>query len=232
MVLKKKVKKQRKHVLKWRYSVPLHIKMLVTQLYYGSDSDFSVKNASYAEIQRRVGLKQSTLRMIVKRFRDNNYSHDKPRKARGRKKKLSSEMLQYVTSQDILQQQAAYALRMRCRIFKLRFHLRIHPSTLRRYYINNGIKYKKVNYTKASKHKKAREIQEQCYRYAREVVELKSQKRAILYLDQTNFNPWNIRLKTWQHPLQQLQFIQSDAKVKNFTLYGGITEAGFFYYSI
>ena len=58
------------------------------------------------------------------------------------------------------------------------------------------------------------------------------QVRPIIYIDQTSFNDWMPRGKTWQRPGDRIKCVLHNLKSQNFTLYGGITETGLFCWGI
>lgn len=68
-----------------------------------------------------------------------------------KKKFLTVAMEKFLSSQDILQKWAPFSLRHRCRMFKFLFNQKISPKTLRKFYIDRGIRYTNVSYIKKSK---------------------------------------------------------------------------------
>jgi len=73
------------------------VQKLVILLRFGSQDAFDKRWLKYSEIREIVNVKESTLRMIVKRFRDNDYSFPTPASVQ-RPRKLNDNQMRYVIS--------------------------------------------------------------------------------------------------------------------------------------
>ena len=54
--------------------MPLNIKKMAILLRFGSTTDFTRIFLSYKDISQALNIKYSTLSMLIKKFRDNNYN--------------------------------------------------------------------------------------------------------------------------------------------------------------
>ena len=106
----------------------------------------------------------------------------------------------------------------------------INYTALRKFYIDHGIKFIKVDYIKYSKIKNRDEIYLKKLEFCKKIAKAKYEQREIIYIDQTTFSIWVHQNRVRQSPSDRIQFIQPDTKCKNITLYGAITESGLFSY--
>lgn len=63
---------------------------------FGSMEDFSKRYLKYKDISLALNVKESTLRMLIKKFRDNDFQFVKPKYKT--MKKLTSEAINFITS--------------------------------------------------------------------------------------------------------------------------------------
>ena len=93
---------------------------------------------------------------------------------------------------------APYSLRERCRLLRFNRNETISQVNLRKFYLRNNIRYFSIANYKLAKKTEAERLKRLCYEYAVAVTQAKIAGKDIIYMDQTTFNLWMSRRKTWQ----------------------------------
>ena len=100
------------------------------------DSDNNVV-ATYARLGRLFGLKERTIRSIVKTYEERGNNERKP--ILNRSKKLNDWQIKMLVNDNILRQHASLTLVERCKWIKDNWRVSITPATLSKYYRSSGI---------------------------------------------------------------------------------------------
>ena len=159
--------------------------------------------APLVESLRRVAdylhLPYQTVQGIVRRYRMNGFSieYNKPRTGR-RKTWVPPEILDYLQSQEVLEEHAYLSLKQRCTLIEDYFGIRMGPKMLRRIFSDLGISNSrpKLVHEKAKREERALEVQRKDF--ALRLRQLIRDGALICYIDETTLNTWSRRKLTWQ----------------------------------
>ena len=117
---------------------------------------------------------------------------------------------------------------------KRKFHIteKFDLSTLRKYYLRLGVRYRKLSYDYQQKTQRAAEIQLKQKEFVHNLtICMMEQRREIIYIDETTFNLWQIPSRTWLAKGMKVQIAES--RGKSITLIGAISrERGVIHYQL
>ena len=154
----------------------------------------------------------------------------KPPKALTIKKKariLDQEHLDFLLSRKTLEQWAGFTLQKRAKLFHRRFtDKRIAVTSLRRLYIKNGIKRKKVRQEKNMSEKVQRDFVQLCVNLLHELNTVKAQGLPIIYLDEILFGKRSIAQKEWASKNSNLTVLQKEVCTGYRNVIASMTEDG------
>ena len=189
-------------------------------LRYGSLTDFSHPQLSWAAISRITGVVQSTCRGMVLDFHIRGNSA-KRRFSPGRTPNpLPDDVAQYIRHSLI--ENRFLSLRERCsEIFKkFAFHMR--PERLRKTYRRMDIRFSRTKtvYKKATKELVSR--QRERVEFAKKLTSLLVQNKPVIFADESSWGSWDKPTikRTWQHSQEPIRHCLNTTRMGNVTMYG------------
>ncbi len=114
---------------------------------HGSIQDSSKVWLKLKDIQELTGVKLRTISQTLTTFHRTGEVPDNQHHLRGRKPKLSQEMLDYLKDPEILRKWAPHSIEKRCVLFHRKFpEVKIGRTALARYYKKLGISFTQAKY--------------------------------------------------------------------------------------
>ena len=83
-----------------------------------------------------------------------------------------------------------------CNDIRRRFGVTLHRTTLRSYYVRNGVRVRAVDLHSVNKLSRADEIRSQQRAFVMELLRTQVDKQ-VYYMDQTSVHLWYMARKTW-----------------------------------
>ena len=142
-----------------------------------------------------------------------------------RVRKLDQEHLDFLLNQRTLEQWSGLTLQERT----VRFHRvytdkRIAVTSLRRLYLKNGIKRKKIRHEKPPPDEVRPHYKEDCVTALRELTEAKAAGRLLIYLDEINFTKRSLLTREWSSKNTNLTVDQENVYTGYRSVIAAITE--------
>jgi transposase len=165
---------------------------------------------SAAEVFRMTGVKQCSQFKIISRWRLRGFLILKP-KREGTNEILSKEQIQWVIDYETLEGMSHLSLRKRAQIIRERFNLpKFQHSTLQRYYLRYGIKFKRPDYKFWRSNAENHNLKGEQFIYVQDLVSQMAKKTfdEIIYIDETTCNLWQKVSKCWLRPGMKLRMLK------------------------
>jgi hypothetical protein len=143
----------------------------------------------------------NTVRDILLRYKKNNYQVILARRnneCAASRIKLTDELRKYLGSTETLDRWKGLPLRDRCLKLMSEKGVKLAHSTLRTFYVANGIKWTAAS--KRKRHKQTEEWLERKYQFCYKLAEVIFKGMPLLYFDETSVNSWLSLNKTWHRP--------------------------------
>ena len=142
----------------------------------------------------------STVKAVITRFRTVNGQIQlmERRKNNKRPRKLNRVAVLDITSHGELQRQASLPLRFRLPSIRIRHNVQIHTSTLRRYYLRNGIKFRSVDLHSINKYEDRERIARLQREFAQELRLHRAMGKVIYFFDEASVSLWEpVQKRAW-----------------------------------
>jgi transposase len=168
-------------------------------LRFGTIRNDSKPWLSCKEVFLRTGIKPTAQANMIKRWRKRGFQVVSHLKRRGVRKILNEQQLAYIRNPKILRDWSHLSLYQRTQLIKAKFGLqKMDPTTLRTYYNEAKIKYRKPQISYAYKEKNLRAIGDQQQQFSKELATLLMQgTHDIVYIDETSFHLWQQPGRCW-----------------------------------
>ena len=141
--------------------------------------------------------------------------------------KLGKEHISFLTNPSTLEQWAGKTLKRRTILFHRQFpYKRIAVTSLRRLYLKNGIKRKKVRQEKHMPAHARADFQRKCRNLLNEIDGAKHEGRKFIYLDEINFTKRSVALREWSGKNSNLTIDQEEIYVGYRSVIATMTEEG------
>ena len=115
-------------------------------------------------------------------------------------RKLSQEHIEFLTSYSTLEKWAGFSLKWRTRLFHRHFpDKRIAVTTLRKLYLKNDIRRKKVRQEKHMPVNAQLRFRQNCQDLLSKLDQMQRANKKIIYLDEINFTKRSLCLLEWSH---------------------------------
>ena len=106
---------------------------------------------------------------------------------------------------------AGHTLHWRTVLFHRKFtNKRIAVTSLRRLYLKNGIKRKKIRQVKSTEYRSRVDYPEKCQKLWNEIRVAREEGREIIYLDETNFTKLSLPTREWSEKYTNMTVEQED----------------------
>ena len=113
-------------------------------------------------------------------------------------KLLEQEHIDYLLNQRTLEQWSGLTLKERTVMFHRQFpNRRIAVTSLRRLYLKNRIKRKKLRQEKVMPQEQQLEHAENCKEVLKQLDEARAAQRQVIYLDEVNFTKESLLKRDW-----------------------------------
>ena len=140
---------------------------------------------------------------------------------------LDQSHVDYLLNPRTLEQWAGFPLKMRAKLFHRQFtDKRIAVTSLRRLYLKNGIKRKKVRQEKNMPETTRRDFVQKCVNLLHELNTVKQQGLPIVFLDETLFGKRSIVQKEWGSKNSNLTVNQEEVCTGYRNVIASLTEDG------
>lgn len=165
----------------------------------------SRKYCSYRQIAQVLNLSENQVQHICR------YRHQQSAVTRCRRRlhKLSPSHVRYLIDRETLRSWAGYTLAERAALFERRFHSkRLAVTTLRRIYLQNGVKRKKVRQEKVMPQRAWENFDENRRELIQKLALALEQGRKIIYLDEICFTKRSFLGVGWSRTKENLHVDQ------------------------
>ena len=118
-------------------------------------------------------------------------------KLRGRFKKFTPHIKDFILSKNTLQEWAPFNLIERVEALRRVFGLKVSPNHLREFYKTNGVRYlgAKVKYKVVTRNKAQYDTRR--LDFAVLLSNVIVHKKPLIYMDETSYNTWMVKKKSW-----------------------------------
>ena len=146
---------------------------------------------------------------------------------------LDQEHIDFLLCHKTLEEWAGFTLEKRTKLFHRRFtDKRIAVTTLRKLYVKNGLKRKKVRQEKIMHEVTRRDFVQKCVNLLHEINTVKQQGLQIIYVDETLFGKRSIVGREWACKNSNLAVNQADVCTDYRNVIAAITENGVFHFEM
>ena len=157
-------------------------------------SNKSLKYVTYRVIASTLNLTENEVQHICRKSLKSERILSLKQKAH----KLDQQHFDFLLHPRILEQWAGLTMKKRTVMFHRQFtDKRIAVTSLRRLYLKNGIKRKKVRQEKHMPEHVRVDYTQRCQNLLNEIDQVKSEGRKFVYLDEINFTKRSIMLREW-----------------------------------
>jgi len=140
-------------------------------------------------------------------------------------RKLDPDHINFLLDPCTLEKWAGYTMKQRTIYFHRRFtDKRIAVTTLRRLYLRNGIRCKKVRLEKVMPEQTRNNFVHMTRSLIEDIEQAKQEKRLIVYIDEILFSKRSIRLREWSTKNSNLTVNQPDLYVGFRSVIAAMTE--------
>ena len=122
-------------------------------------------------------------------------------------------------NRETLAKWAQFTLAHRCAILRQHYNIDIEWWALRNFYVKHKIGLYATNYVyQQSLNANSNELR----RFAVEIGDLVDKEKPVVYFDESSFNMWMRKNKTWMHPDEPIPVVLNKNRGENVTVYGAI----------
>ena len=140
-------------------------------------------------------------------------------------RQLGPEHVQYLTSMHTLERWAGLTMQKRTVYFHRKFtDKRIAVTSLRRLYLRNGIRCKKVRQEKVMPAQTRENFVQKCRSLVEDIEQAKREGRLIVYIDEILFTKRSLKLREWAQKNSNLTVNQEDVYVGFRSVIAAMTE--------
>jgi len=180
----------KKKTLVLRRQLTESMQALVVFLRYGTLQDDSREWHTATEVFRRTGVKVQTQQGVIRRWRERGFLIINVKRPGG-KKMMSEEQIRWIVNPTTLANMAHMSLRQRSVAVKNHFGIgSFCASTLREYYRQYGVKYKRPDYRYWKSFAEDRDLQMKQMEFLKKLGTLIKEEAydEVVYLDETTFH--------------------------------------------
>lgn len=168
---------------------------------------FTRKYATYKTISKCLNLTEYEIQHICRKA----LKTVKAPSAKQKERKLDQKHIDFLLSPKTLEQWAGLTMKER----QVRFHRwfqnkRIAITSLRRLYLKNGVRRKKVRQEKYLPNTTRQNYVQICQNVVQQIDQAKKEGRRLIYLDEINFTKLAIKLREWSAKNSNLTVDQED----------------------
>ena len=174
-------------------------KRLIVYLRYGQMRDFGAPANKVSDVAEYLRTPWCTVNHVLRKFVAGG--HDLAVFARPRRfAKIDAALGAYLLDPKTLQEWLPHTLVERSRVLKRARGVVVSPTTLRRFYKANGLRYVtgRTVYRAAVTH--SARLDRARVRFGTFLGNVLAAKKPLVYQDETTFNTWQLKAKSWALP--------------------------------
>lgn len=168
-----------------------------------------------------LGVPKRTVEGIVTRYRENGDVFD-GRLLNHRPRMIRSSQKSLIVDMEELQVSAHMTLQERCHRLKAKHGFHIKPMSLRRIYLQYGIKYRKIEHRMLSQLLNPEKRRQNRQNFAKRIFEYWRCNKRVYWLDQTSVHVWMKKSSTWAGTRERSYLPMQSTKGSNTTIMGAI----------
>ncbi len=135
---------------------------------------------------------------------------------------MIGEVKDFLLQQKTLQDWCGYSLLTRCLLLENKFSLKVDQTTLRKFYVRNGIKNYSLSYTYQQAFANTDERQKTLFLFTEKLAQAIVNGDLVVYFDSASFNMWGRNKKSWSRYEQPVKMVLNKNRCTSITVMGAI----------